>query len=304
MSSLKLAVVCRLIVFFTAVLSSESPDSEHGEAAELGIQLPDTLTEDYSMLQANALQAPSLRGAGVAAKMTVVADSSVDSNHDKSAGARTEEISYMADVQDTSEVSKKEQIAKFTLQEARLEAAQATADQVAAEAMATEELRRADKAAARAKVAWVKLRKAEEAAISLSSGFEAVQSQRSRLSLMSGASSDVPAVVPGIGAGALATPGTPFSVSNSSTSTDSGGCDTSSKVSCPVQTVLTFNFQVPLVSGSVEWAGLALLWLGSLYLASSMCDCGSSLFCLCQLISCGGIGFLAVGTAGSFLKHA
>lgn len=303
MSSLKLAAVCQLTVFFTAVLCSESPDSKHGEAAELAIQLPDTLTEDYSMLQ-DALQAPSLRGAGVAAKTTAVADSSRDLHREKSAGARTEEISYMADVQDTSEISKQEQIAKFTLQEARLEAAQATADQVASEAMATEELRKADKAAARAKAAWVKVRKAEEAAISLSSGFEAVQSQRARLSLMSGAGSDVQAVVPGRGEGALATPDMPFSDSNLTNSTDSSGCDTTSKVSCPVQTVLTFNHQVPLVAGSAEWVGLALLWFGSLYLASSMCDCGSCGFCFCQLISCGGIGFLAVGTAGSFLtKH-
>lgn len=326
MSALKLEVLCQLVAFVTTVLSSDTEtqgirhsdhNDRYGEATELAIQLPDSLSEDEALPQ-HTSQLPSLRGAGVVAKTTPVETSREKSHLDKSPGAWTREISFLADVQDTSEVSKHEAAAKFEVQEARFEAAQATADQMAAEAIATEELRKADKAAARTKAAWVKVRKAEEDAISLSSGFEAVQSQRARLSLMSGADAEIPAAVPGNvqvqgalpmpqvpaavpGQVASPTPDTTLSGANNANSTGSG-CNTASKVSCPVQQVLTFNYVVPLVPGIAEWVGLALLWLGSLYMASSMCDCCSGLFCFCQLLSCSGIAVLAVGTTAGFLK--
>jgi len=195
----------------------------------------------------------------------------------------SEEVTPDAEIKEVSDVFSKKALAQLTEKEAKEDAAQATVDQAAAEAMAAEELRKASSAAARARDAWARANQAHNQVLRLSAGFEAENPVRARL--------DVPNFPVQVQKR--------DEVSAGNTTVENGtDCNTNTTLQCTIQRVITFDHKTSAFAGGLEWVGLAGLWLGSIYL--SCCVCDGHCLCLCQLMSCAGIGFIVLTTLNVF----
>eukprot|EP00933_Yihiella_yeosuensis_P079403 TRINITY_DN9197_c1_g2_i1.p1 TRINITY_DN9197_c1_g2~~TRINITY_DN9197_c1_g2_i1.p1 ORF type:complete len:329 (+),score=93.76 TRINITY_DN9197_c1_g2_i1:102-1088(+) len=218
--------------------------------------------------------------------------------------------------------------------EARLEAAQAEAEQAAAEAIAVDGLQKAEKAAAKAKAAWAKVGQAKKAGSSSMTSRRSVKEDSPKtdendeeeeddvaaflesgkeLSLAIERYQQVPGGFPDSNSQKAFGSGTTFSdgngtgnsaigpaTSSTGNTTDRGSCDESQLLPCEMQRVITFDFRLSPVEGSLEFAGLLALWFFSIFVASTVCACGSSAMCCCQLVSITAIGYLGVATAAGW----
>jgi hypothetical protein len=185
--------------------------------------------------------------------------------------------------------------------QARLEAAQAMADQAAAEAEAVEELKRAEDAAKRAKAAWAKVNHLHNKIDGdvlpepiLPTSLQALEAGRKEatLALLKLQDPNVEVIPAELGA----------ITSETNSTAEDPRCLEDKHISCPMQRVITFDYKLSLTWGLVEWFGLLALWLMTLRIACCVCTIGSSTMCCCQFLSLLAIFLVGLGTAESWFK--
>mmetsp|Transcript_149046 Transcript_149046/g.211766 ORF Transcript_149046/g.211766 Transcript_149046/m.211766 type:complete len:267 (-) Transcript_149046:3-803(-) len=188
------------------------------------------------------------------------------------------EINSDADVQDMRSPF------RVLRHQAQLELAQATADEAAAEAVAAEELRKADEASNRAKALSNALTKGqvEELMEILKVPFSPPKDI---------VPSDSKAIV-------LTETGVLEAPEDAGNNTDANArtCDPTVGLPCKAQRVITFDYKLSLGAGYVEWAALMTLWFVSVWIACCVCNCGLHQICCCQCWTCASLALFAFAT--------
>lgn len=201
----------------------------------------------------------------------------------------SQEIGADADVQEMR--PDRHGLAMSLRHQAQLELAQATADEAAAEAVAADELRKADEAMLRAKALSKALAKgeAEELMDILKAPFSPVQDlvSDSKAILLSTETAVLEA---------------PEEAAGNSTEAAARSCDPTVGLSCRAQRIITFDYRLSMGAGYAEWAAVVTLWASSLWIACCVCNCGLQQICLCQCWTCASLAFFAVVTITTVLK--
>ncbi|CAL1167815.1 unnamed protein product [Cladocopium goreaui] len=215
-------------------------------------------------------------------------------SHPLSLRGSKEHTTRMSEINSDAQVQEMKSIG--VLHEAELELAQATADEAAAEALAAEELRKADEASARAKALSNALTKGqvEELMEILKVPFSPDKDI---------VPSDSKAILVSTQTGVLQAPEDPAAPGNG---TDSSArmCDPSVGLPCKAQRVITFDYRLSMGAGYAEWAALITLWVASVWIACCVCNCGLHQFCCCQCWTCASLVFLALATITTIMKGA
>jgi len=212
--------------------------------------------------------------------------------------ALTSEINSIAEVQ---ELRAPGELSERQLEQVRLELAEATADQMEAEAIAAEELRKADRAAERIK---------QLKALELSDGFQASRASRTKLqpavlsqspeAIFFQRNRDLEDPAPEPPKQHSEAPKAEKAAANATNGTRT--CDPSIKLSCTAQRVITLDYRLSMEAGCFEWAVLVSLWLGSVWFAYCFCGCRYSNFCYCQIWTCAVLVLLAMASVTSLMK--